>query len=162
MFKCMNVGNVSGKIIRIFETIVTTYFYVSNVYEECSANKMTMKKITEHIFTFTLLGAFLLYTLPLCQCVATAEQAKANKVCDCCESENSSAPKDCCKDGMNAEKMQTEKAFESAKTPVLDLFSSTILLLANAGVSPTLIASSQLLSQDFPPPTLSRLQRFRI
>ncbi|MGQ9805961.1 MAG: hypothetical protein ACUVRP_07780 [Chlorobiales bacterium] len=71
---------------------------------------------THKFHIFPLLLAFVIYTIPLCQC---AEMMKAQSDHACCGT--SSASKSCtdatgcCADGINAEKMKTEKSFESSQ-----------------------------------------------
>ncbi len=75
-----------------------------------------MQPRTFHIFL--ILFAFVLYTIPLCQCVNMVESPAS--CCSAFSHSESSTPKactdetGCCADGINAEKMNTEKSIESA------------------------------------------------
>lgn len=120
-----------------------------------------MPKRTLHIFIF--LVSFVLYTIPLCQC---AEMMKASSEHSCCSAP--SAPKactdahDCCPDGsMNAEKMKTEKSFESAQ---VSLSSPELVSFIEF---PPLLVSSQFvvlnsICSAYSPPTQAFLQVFLI
>ncbi len=123
-----------------------------------------MKRFILHIF---LLFAFVLYTIPLCQC---AEMMKAKPTPSCCSASSlteSGAQKactdaeGCCADGINAEKMKTEKSFESAK---VSLSSPELISFVKF---PSLPISSELLhfhNAHFAssPPTQAFLQVFLI
>lgn len=76
---------------------------------------------TRSLHIVSLLLAFVLYTIPLCQCVA---MIKASSTTSCCSAASltelgtqkaCSDGASCCADGLNAEKMKTEKSFESAQ-----------------------------------------------
>lgn len=107
--------------------MIGTKFYSNEVkvienyadFFKFDANLNAMQIRTLHLSL--LLFAFVLYTIPLCQC---AEMMKAKETPSCCSASNmveSGTQKDCtdatgcCADGINAEKMKTEKSFESAK-----------------------------------------------
>ncbi len=118
-----------------------------------------------HIFPILL--AFVLYTVPLCQC---AEMIKANSTASCCSASSqteSAAQKacndvtGCCADGINAEKMKTEKSFESAQVSL----SSPVLI--SVIEFPSVFASSRALFFNpvfsvHSPPTQAFLQVFLI
>jgi hypothetical protein len=107
---------------------------------------------------------FALYTIPLCQC---AEMMKASSEHSCCSA--SSTPKacteahDCCPDGsVNAEKMNTEKSFESAQ--VSSISSPELVSFVQF---PPLLVSSQFVVPNriclaYSPPTQAFLQVFLI
>jgi carboxypeptidase C (cathepsin A) len=73
-----------------------------------------MSRRVLHILS--LLIAFTLYTIPLCQCAAMMN-AQAEHSCCAQTSEPKSCTDEhgCCANGINAEKMNTEKSFESAQ-----------------------------------------------
>ncbi len=79
-----------------------------------------MTKRALHILS--LLIAFTLYTIPLCQCAAMMK-AQAEHSCCAQTSEQKSCTDEhgCCADGINAEKMNTEKSFESAQVSLPSL-----------------------------------------
>jgi carboxypeptidase C (cathepsin A) len=79
-----------------------------------------MSRRVLHILS--LLIAFTLYTIPLCQCAAMMN-AQAEHSCCAQTSEQKSCTDEhgCCANGINAEKMNTEKSFESAQVSLPSL-----------------------------------------
>ncbi|MFQ3598675.1 MAG: hypothetical protein SNJ66_10100 [Chloroherpetonaceae bacterium] len=122
---------------------------------------------TRLLHIFPILFAFVLYTIPLCQC---AEMMKAKAAPSCCSASSlteSGAHKactdatECCADGINAEKMKTEKSFESAQ---VSLSSPALVSVIEF---PSLFASTQSISFNnafsvHSPPTQAFLQVFLI
>jgi len=67
------------------------------------------------VYILSLLVVFTLYTIPLCQCAVIASARESSACCaslgkqvDCTDESS------CCASGAHAEKMNTEKSFESA------------------------------------------------
>ncbi len=110
-----------------------------------------------------ILFAFALYTIPLCQC---AEMMKAKAMASCCAASSAASECDdatnCCVDGSpQAEKMNAEKSFESAK---VSLSAPSLLSFAKFPSFPT--SSQSVVLKDIrsasSPPTQAFLQVFLI
>ncbi len=119
-----------------------------------------MQKRVLHILS--LLIAFTLYTIPLCQCAAMMK-AQAEQSCCAAPNEQKACTDEhgCCADGINAEKMNTEKSFESAQ---VSLPSPLLLALIEFPV-PSFTLSERVSLPPFSilsPPTPAFLQVFLI
>mgnify|MGYP005837517063 CR=1 FL=1 len=116
-----------------------------------------MRKILHHSFSAVLLLGFVLYTIPVCTCAEMMKMSESK----CCSAKSDSKPLECCQTQAAAEKMNPEKAFEASKPSVeIQATVSTLCFALNLEVS--LLSSVYESATVLSPPTLARLQVFRI